>query len=83
MDQKFRKNIELEYVVASLSIFDLFGHKYIVNHGLLTPRDEIVFTARRKFTLTPKCLGTAEPYFVCHISPIFQISLIYAFIGCP
>ena len=25
----------------------------------------------------------AEAYFVCHIGPIFQISLIYAFIGCP
>ena len=23
------------------------------------------------------------PNFVCHIGPIFQISLIYAFIGCP
>ena len=30
----------------------------------------------RKFTSTPKD-------FVCHIGPIFQISLIYAFIGCP
>ena len=61
----------------------LFGHKCILNHGLLTPRDEIAFTARQKFTLTPKFLGTAETYFVYHISPIFQISLIYAFIGCP
>ena len=25
----------------------------------------------------------AEAYFVCHIGPIFQISLMYAFIGCP
>ena len=30
-----------------------------------------------------KFLGTAEAYFVCHIGLIFQISLIYAFIGCP
>ena len=37
----------------------------------------------RKFTPTPKFLGTAEAYFVCHIGPNFQISLIYAFIGCP
>ena len=35
----------------------------------------------RKFI--PKFLGTAEAYFVCHFGPIFQISLIYAFIGCP
>ena len=37
----------------------------------------------RKFTPTPKFLGTAKVYCVCHIGPIFQISLIYAFIGCP
>ena len=37
----------------------------------------------RKSTPTPKFLGTAEAYFVCHIGPNFQISLIYAFIGCP
>ena len=37
----------------------------------------------RKSNPNPKFLGTAEVYFVCHIGPIFQISLIYAFIGCP
>ena len=37
----------------------------------------------RKFTPTPKFLGTAKAYFVCQIGPVFQISLIYAFIGCP
>ena len=37
----------------------------------------------RKFTPTPKFLGTAKAYSVCHFGPIFQISLIYAFIGCP
>ena len=37
----------------------------------------------RKSTPTPKFLGTAEAYFVCQIGPNFQISLIYAFIGCP
>ena len=37
----------------------------------------------QKSTPTPKFLGMAEAYFVCHISPNFQISLIYAFIGCP
>ena len=34
----------------------------------------------RKPIPNPKFLGTAEAYFVC---PKFQISLIYAFIGCP
>ena len=37
----------------------------------------------RKFTPTPKFFGMAAAYFVCHIGPIFQVSLIYAFIGCP
>ena len=37
----------------------------------------------RKFNPKPNFLSTAEAYFVCNICPIFQISLIYAFIGCP
>ena len=37
----------------------------------------------QKSTYTPNFLGTAKAYFVCHIGPIIQISLIYAFIGCP
>ena len=37
----------------------------------------------QKFTPTPTFSDMAEAYFVCHVSPIFQISLIYAFIGCP
>ena len=37
----------------------------------------------RKSSPTPKFLGTAEAYLVCDISPNFQISLIYAFIGYP
>ena len=37
----------------------------------------------RKFTPTSKFLGPAEAYFVCHIGPTFQISLIYNFIGRP
>ena len=37
----------------------------------------------RKSNPNPKFLGTAEAYFVCHISPSFQISLIFAFTGCP
>ena len=52
-------------------------------HGLRTPREEIPSLNGRKFTPTPKFLVTAEAYFVCHIGPNFQISLIYAFIGCP
>ena len=52
-------------------------------HGLRTLRDEIVFKHGQKFNPNPKFFSTAEAYFVCHISPIFQIFLIYAFIGCP
>ena len=36
----------------------------------------------RKSTPTPKFLDAAEAYFVCYIGPKFQVSLIYAFIGC-
>ena len=42
-----------------------------------------VFTAQPKSNPNPKFLDLAEAYFVCHIGPNFQISLIYAFIGCP
>ena len=48
-------------------------------HGVRTLREEIAFTAQPKFTPTPKFSGTAEAYCVCHIGPIFQISLINAF----
>ena len=37
----------------------------------------------RKFNPSPKLLGTAKAYFVCHIGPNSQISLIYASIACP
>ena len=54
-------------------------------HRLRTAREEIAFIALhgQKFIPTPKVLGKAEAYFVCHIGQTFQISLIYAFIGCP
>jgi hypothetical protein len=51
-----------------------------LRHELRTPREEIVSPHGRKFTPTPKFLVTAKAYCVCHIGPIFQISLIYAFI---
>ena len=35
----------------------------------------------RKSAPTPKFLGTAKAYFVCHIGPNFQVSLNYAFIA--
>ena len=48
-------------------------------HGLRTPGggEEIAFTAPKKSIPTPKFLGTAEAYFVCHISPVIQISLVF------
>ena len=48
--------------------------------GLRTTKEEI---HSRKFTPTPKFLGTAKRYLVCHIGQFFQIPLIYAFIGYP
>jgi hypothetical protein len=38
---------------------------------------------KKKFNPIPQFLGAAEAYFVGHIGPIFQIPLIYVFIGCP
>ena len=35
----------------------------------------------RKSTPTPKFLGVAKAYFICHIGPNF-FSLIYVLIGC-
>ena len=50
-----------------------------LDHGLRTPS-----LLGRKSNPNPKFLGSmAEAYFVCHISPKFKISLIYAFIVCP
>ena len=37
----------------------------------------------RKFNHNPKFLGMAAAYFISHIGPNFQISLIYTFIECP
>ena len=49
------------------------------------PERRKAFTALhgRKFNPNPNFSGTTKAYCVCHIGPIFQISLIYAFIGCP
>ena len=48
-----------------------------LGHGLRTPGEEI----GRKSNPDPKFLGTDKTYFVCHIGPKFQISLINAFKG--
>ena len=36
----------------------------------------------RKSNPNPNFIDTDEAYFICHIGPKFQVSLIYAFIGC-
>ena len=69
--------LHLIEVVRMLILIDGLGH------GLRTPDEEIAFTARPKIISQFQFLGTAESYFVCHIGPKFQNSLIYAFIGCP
>ena len=48
-----------------------------------TPRQEMAFTEQPKIHSHSQILGTTKAYFVCHIGTVFQISLIYAFIGCP
>ena len=57
---------------------------YATDHG--RPERKSTSLNGRKSTPTPKFLGTdstARAYFVCHINPNFQISLIYAIIGYP
>ena len=55
---------------------------YISTHGLRTPGEEITFTAWPKIHSQIFRYGQSI-YFVCHIGSNFQISLVYAFIGCP
>ena len=46
-------------------------------HALQRAREEITFTTWPNiWSCTPKLLATAKAYFVCHISSLFQISLI-------
>ena len=59
-----------ESIMAKATDYGRTERKYPSLHG-------------RKFNPNSKFLGTAEAYFVCQIGPIFQISLICAFIGCP
>ena len=55
-----------------------YVHTFITDYG--RPVRKSPSLHGRKSTPTTKFLGTAKAYFV---SPNFQISLIYAFIGCP
>ena len=63
--------------------FHIFSHDLLITTDYGRPEREKPSPHGRKFNPNPKFLGTAEAYFVCHIGSIFQISLIYAFIGCP
>ena len=79
----WNKKLRFELVLAvwcSWISYTLFN---CLEHGLRMPGKKSPSMHGRKSTPTPKFLGTAEEYFDCHIGPNFQISLIYAFIGCP
>ena len=52
-----RKIVRFYFLNFKLIIGNLMIH---TDHGLRTPREEIVFTARPKFNPNPKFLGTAE-----------------------
>ena len=62
---------------------------YSHNTFLLEPRDygrpvkKSTSLHSLKSNPNPTYLVTAKAYFVCHISPNFHISLIFAFIGSP
>jgi hypothetical protein len=81
------QNVGLEdYNNISDEIFPYFttpSLKIILGTDYGRPVRKLPLMNGRKSTPTPKFLGTAKAYFVCHIGPNFQIFLIYAFIGCP
>jgi hypothetical protein len=77
------------YVAACLNLKvpegsenQIYSHKLFVT-DYRRPLRKLPSLHSPKSTPTPKFLGTAKAYFVCHIGQNFQISLIYAFIGCP
>ena len=89
------KTINLDTWWLSFSSFLRYCNKKLHDHGTVIPESlgKITDYGRpvrkspslhgRKSTTNPKFSGTAQAYFDCHIGPNFQISLIYAFIGCP
>ena len=68
-------------IVTTWYYSDYQQSKHPGPHGLRTPGEEITLTARPKIHSQFQIFCTAKAYFVCHIWPIFQISLIFAFIG--
>ena len=66
-------------LLHDLSNVSFYNLSHAFTHGLRTPREEM---HGRKLNPNPKFLGTAEAYLECHVGPIFQVSLINAFIGC-
>ena len=72
-----KENINIEFKV------NITFWKDSLRHELRTPERKQPSLHGRKFNPNPNFLGMAGAYFVCHIGPIFQITLIYAFIGCP
>ena len=67
--------------ISVLRLYNKFLLDFTTDYG--RPVRKLPSLHGQKSTPTPKFLGTAEAYFVCHIGPNFQISLISAFIGCP
>ena len=55
--------------------------KFAVPTDYGRPEGEQPSLHSQKFNPNPKFLGVAAAYFVCHIRPIFQISLVYALLG--
>ena len=87
----FRLRLEKHFdpSVMSCRICTIITRSFFTRHVIATttdygrPERKSPSLNSRKSTPTPKFLGTAEAYFVCHIGPNFQISLICTFIGCP
>ena len=81
LDLRFQINLN-EFSRDSL-IFSEKCCQYMLSRTTDAQRGNSLHYTAEKFTPTPKFLGMAAAYFVCHIGPFFQISWICAFIGCP
>ena len=80
----FFLSIRLIWTLWFWSQKDCFEIKYILaitDYG--RPVRKLHSLHGRKSNPNPNFLGMAEAYFVCHIGPNFQISLIYALTWCP
>jgi hypothetical protein len=79
--------LTLNFEITHIAHFSFFYEKVVI-FFMIGPTDygcpvrKWPSLQSQKSNPNPKFIGMAEAYFVCHIGIEFQISFIYAFIGC-